>query len=209
MLYQQLSGGPDITTYGENSAVLAITKNFSTKNIALAAVIAILMGVISPIGNLFETIPQSVVGGASIILFGMIAGNGMKSLVDTKIDFSNTKNLLIVSITLGVGLGLSGLSLVGDVTGNYAFKVMIGDVEISALAIATVLAIILNLIVPSTKEEVIEDVGDVKTVSLSQASGIEGLDVVKEENNKTEENKKKKRFYWFSFNKNKDNNDNK
>ena len=130
---------------------------------------------------------------------------------DTKIDFSNTKNLLIVSITLGVGLGLSGLSLVGDVTGNYAFKVMIGDVEISALAIATVLAIILNLIILPTKEEVIEDVEDVKTVSLSQASGIgiEGLDVVKEENNKTLENKKKKRFYWFSFNKNKDNSDNK
>lgn len=206
-----LLGGPDITTYGENSAVLAITKNFSTKIIAIAAVITILMGVISPIGNLFETIPQSVVGGASIILFGMIAGNGMRSLVDTKIDFSNTKNLLIVSITLGVGLGLSGLSLVGDVTGNYAFKVMIGDVEISAFAIATVLAIILNLIIPPTKEEVIEDVEDVKTVSLSQASGIgiEGLDVVKEENNKTLENKKKKRFYWFSFNKNKDISDNK
>ena len=128
---------------------------------------------------------------------------------DTKIDFSNTKNLLIVSITLGVGLGLSGLSLACDVTGNYAFKVMIGDVEISALAIATVLAIILNLIILPTKEEVIEDVGDVKTVSLSQASGIEGLDVVKEENNKTLENKKKKRFYLFSFNKNKDNSDNK
>lgn len=125
-----LLGGPDITTYGENRAVLAITKNFSTKNIAIATVIAILMGVISPIGNLFETIPQSVVSGASIILFGMIAGNGMRSLVNTKIDFSNTNNLLIVSITLGVGLGLSGLSLVGDVTGNYAFKVMIGNVEI-------------------------------------------------------------------------------
>lgn len=67
----------------------------------------------------------------------MIAGNGMRSLVDTKIDFPNIKNLLIVSITLGVGLGLSCLLLVGDVTGNYAFKVMIRDVEISALAIAT------------------------------------------------------------------------
>lgn len=62
-----LLGGPDIATYGGNSAVLAITKNFSTKNIAIAAAIAILMGVISPIGNLFETIPQSTVDGASII----------------------------------------------------------------------------------------------------------------------------------------------
>ena len=191
-------GGPDITTYGENSAVLAITKNFETKNIALAAVIAILMGFIVPIGNLFETIPQSVVGGASIILFGMIAGNGLRSLVDTKLDLSNTKNLLIVSITLGVGLGFAGLSLIGDVTGNNAFKVMIGDVEISALAIATIVAIFLNLIIPSTKEIEEVDTSDINTVSLSQASGVEGLDVVHTEKEETNE-KPKKRFYWFTF----------
>ena len=200
-----LLGGPDITTYGENSAVLAITKNFSTRNIALAAVFAIIMGVFTPIGNLFETIPQPVVGGASIILFGMIAGNGLRSLVDAKVDMSNTKNLLIVSITLGVGLGVSGLSLIGDVTGNAAFKIMIGDVEISALAIATILAIILNLIIPSTKEEIEPVLDDINPVSLSQASGIEGLDVVKEEKEETENKEtKNKRFYWFSFKKKED-----
>ncbi len=200
-----LLGGPDITTYGENSAVLAITKNFSTRNIALAAVFAIIMGVFTPIGNLFETIPQPVVGGASIILFGMIAGNGLRSLVDAKVDMSNTKNLLIVSITLGVGLGISGLSLIGDVTGNSAFKIMIGDVEISALAIATILAIILNLIIPSTKEEIEPVLDDINPVSLSQASGIEGLDVVKEEKEETENKEtKNQRFYWFSFKKKED-----
>ena len=200
-----LLGGPDITTYGENSAVLAITKNFSTRNIALAAVFAIIMGVFTPIGNLFETIPQPVVGGASIILFGMIAGNGLRSLVDARVDMSNTKNLLIVSITLGVGLGISGLSLIGDVTGNAAFKIMIGDVEISALAIATILAIILNLIIPSTKEEIEPVLDDINPVSLSQASGIEGLDVVKEEKEERENKKtKNKRFYWFSFKKKED-----
>ena len=200
-----LLGGPDITTYGENSAVLAITKNFSTRNIALAAVFAIIMGVFTPIGNLFETIPQPVVGGASIILFGMIAGNGLRSLVDAKVDMSNTKNLLIVSITLGVGLGISGLSLIGDVTGNAAFKIMIGDVEISALAIATILAIILNLIIPSTKEEIEPVLDDINPVSLSQASGIEGLDIVKEEKEEIENKEtKNKRFYWFSFKKKED-----
>ena len=200
-----LLGGPDITTYGENSAVLAITKNFSTRNIALAAVFAIIMGVFTPIGNLFETIPQPVVGGASIILFGMIAGNGLRSLVDAKVDMSNTKNLLIVSITLGVGLGISGLSLIGDVTGISAFKIMIGDVEISALAIATILAIILNLIIPSTKEEIEPVLDDINPVSLSQASGIEGLDVVKEEKEEIENKEtKNKRFYWFSFKKKED-----
>lgn len=147
-----LLGGPDITTYGENSAVLAITKNYDPRNLAFAGIIAILMGVITPIGNLFETLPSSVVGGASIVLFGMIAGNGLRSLIDSKVNLAETRNLLIVSITLGAGLGLAGLSLAGDITGNNAFKVMAGDVEISALAIATLLAIVLNLVIPQEKD---------------------------------------------------------
>lgn len=73
------------------------------------------------------------------------------------------------------------MSLVDDITGDYSLKIMIGDVEISALAISTILAILLNLIIPSTKEEIELDIENIKTVSLSQASGIAGLDVVKEE----------------------------
>lgn len=170
-------GGPDITTYGENSAVLAITKNFNPRNLAFAAIIAIIMGVITPIGNLFETLPQPVVGGASIILFGMIAGNGLRSLIDSKVDFSNTKNLLVVSITLGVGLGLSAMSLAGDITSINAYKIMIGNVEISSLAISTLLAILLNIILPNYKEENNEEV----FYGLGVASGINSLDVIKDE----------------------------
>ena len=194
-------GGPDITTYGENSAVLAITKNYETKNIAFAACIAVFMGIFCPIGNLFETLPSSVVGGASIVLFGMIAGNGLRSLVDAKVDFSDTKNLLVVSITLGVGLGIAGMSLVGDATGNSAFKIMAGQVEISALAISTLLAIILNLIIPNTKPEDLE-INDESIVNLGVASGVEGRDIVKEETKEEGQKENTKRFYWV-FKKNK------
>lgn len=112
---------------------------------------------------------------------------------------------LIALIILGVGLGISGMSLVDDITGDYSLKIMIGDVEISALAISTILAILLNLIIPSTKEEIELDIENIKTISLSQASGIEGLDVVKEERGDSLKEKnidrKKKRFYWLSFEK--------
>ena len=107
----------------------------------------------------------------------MIAGNGLRSLIDSKVDFSNTKNLLVVSITLGVGLGLSAMSLAGDITSISAYKIMIGNVEISALAISTLLAILLNIILPNYKEENNEEV----FYGLGVASGINSLDVIKDE----------------------------
>ena len=131
----------------------------------------------------------------------MIAGNGLRSLVDAKVDFSDTKNLLVVSITLGVGLGIAGMSLVGDATGNSAFKIMAGQVEISALAISTLLAIILNLIIPNTKPEDLE-INDESIVNLGVASGVEGRDIVKEETKEEGQKENKKRFYWV-FKKNK------
>ena len=134
-----LLGGPANTTYGENTAVLAITKNYNPRNIFFAACLAVIFGMFT-------------VGGASIILYGMISASGLRTLVDSKVDFNNTKNLIVVSVTLAVGLGMGAMSLIGDVTGNTVYKVMIGQVEISPLAIATVLAILLNLIIPNTKE---------------------------------------------------------
>lgn len=139
-----LLGGPANTTYGENTAVLAITKNYSTRNIFLAAVFAVVLGLFIPFGEILEGMPGSVVGGASLILYGMIAANGLRALVDSKTDFSDARNMIVVSITLSVGLGLHMASFAG-------FTIAIGNVTISSLAIATVLAIVLNLIIPKTK----------------------------------------------------------
>ena len=89
---------------------------------------------------------------ASIVLFGMISANGLRALVDGKVDFGDSKNVIVVSVTLAIGLGLGAMSLAGDITGQSVLKVMIGKVELSPLAIATVVAIVLNLIIPNSKK---------------------------------------------------------
>lgn len=152
-----LLGGPANTTYGENTAVLAITKNYDPRNIFFAAILAVIFGMFTVFADFLATIPSAVIGGASIILYGMISASGLRTLVDSKVDFNNTKNLIVVSVTLAIGLGMGAMSLVGDVMNNAElngniYKVMIGDVEISPLAIATVVAILLNLVIPNTKE---------------------------------------------------------
>lgn len=146
-------GAPANTTYGENTAVLAMTQNYNPRNIFLAACMAIVFGIFSIFGNLISTIPQAVIGGASIVLFGMISASGLRALLDAKVDLAQTKNLIIVSVVLSVGLGLGSMSLAGDITGNAALKIMAGNVEISPLALSVVIGVILNLIIPNSKEE--------------------------------------------------------
>jgi len=149
--FSGLLGGPANTTYGENTGVLAITKNYNPRNIFYAACLAVVLGILVPFSEILNSIPSPVVGGASIVLFGMISASGLRSLVDGKVDFSDSKNLIVVSVTLAVGLGLGAMSLAGDITGKNVLKIMVGAVEISPLAIATVLAIILNLVIPNAK----------------------------------------------------------
>jgi uracil permease len=88
-------GGPSNTTYGENTAVLAITKNYNPRNIFIAACMAVFFGSFTIFGTAIATIPAAVIGGASIVLFGMIAASGLRALVDGKVDFSDSKNLII------------------------------------------------------------------------------------------------------------------
>ncbi len=172
-----LLGGPANTTYGENTAVLAITKNYNPKNIFLAACFAVVLGLFVPFGEILAGMPTAVVGGACIVLFGMIAASGLRALVDAKVDFGNTKNLIVVAVTLSVGLGLGACSLAGSISGNNALKVGFatsggGFVEISALAICTVLAIVLNLIIPNKKEETDEQKAAKDEAKVSLTSGI-------------------------------------
>ena len=165
-------GGPANTTYGENTAVLSITKNYDPKNILVAAIMAVIFGVFSVFSCLIETIPAPVIGGASIVLFGMISGNGLRALTDARVDFNNSKNMMVVATVLSVGLGLGAMSLAGDITGNQSLKIMIGSVEISPLAVATVLALVLNLIIPNRKEEE----QDEPIVTLTSAAAVDMSD---------------------------------
>ena len=188
-----LLGGPANTTYGENTAVLAITKNYNPRNIFYAACIAVALGLIVPFGEILKAMPTAVVGGACIVLFGMISAAGLRSLVDAKVDFNNSKNLIVVAVTLSVGLGLGAVSLAGDIVNTMAGSLGVdgnaikvgfaveggGFVTISALAIATILAIVLNLIIPNSKPESEEQeiAKESSIVNLSSSAAVDMTEV--------------------------------
>lgn len=99
-------GGPPVTTYGENIGVLAVTRVYSTFNIWIAAILAIIFSMVAPLRVLIMSIPTSVMGGVCILLFGMIGAAGLRTLIEAKIDFSETRNLIIASVIFALGIGL-------------------------------------------------------------------------------------------------------
>ncbi|MEH7075026.1 solute carrier family 23 protein [Neobacillus drentensis] len=130
-----LIGGPPKTTYGENIGVLAITRIYSVYVIAGAAIFAIIFGFIGKITALIGTIPTPVMGGVSILLFGIIASSGLRMLVDSKIDFGNKRNLVISSVILVIGIG------------GAVIKVS-ESLQIQGMALAAICGVLLNLILP-------------------------------------------------------------
>lgn len=127
-------GGPPVTSYGENIGVLAITKVHSVYVLGGAALFAILFSFVGKLSALIESIPKPVIGGISFLLFGVIASNGLKVLIDNKVNFEKKRNLMIASTILVIGIGNAYLKL--------------GQYEFSGLAVASVIGIILNLILP-------------------------------------------------------------
>jgi uracil permease len=127
-------GGPPVTSYGENIGVMAMTKVHSVWVIGGAGFFAILFAFIGKLSALIRTIPSPVIGGISFLLFGVIASNGLKVLIDKHVDFNHKRNLMIGSTILVIGIGNAVLKL-----GNFQF---------SGLALATVIGILLNFILP-------------------------------------------------------------
>jgi len=99
-------GGPANTTYSENTGVLALTRVYHPVIMAIAAIFAILMGLVPKLGAVILTIPTSLIGGISIVLFGMIASIGIRTVVERKVDFSHSRNLMISAAILVLGLGV-------------------------------------------------------------------------------------------------------
>ena len=136
-------GGPANTTYGENTSVVGMTKVASVWVIGLAAIIAICMGFLGKLSAIFSTIPNPVLGGVSLLLYGFIAVNGLKVLVKNQIDFENIRNVIVVSSMLVLGLGGAILTLEsGDVS-----------VSITGMSLAAIVGILLNLLLPKNNEE--------------------------------------------------------
>ena len=129
-----LIGGPANTTYGENTGVVGITKVASVYVTGGAAVIAILLSFVGKFTAVLATIPSAVIGGMSVILYGVIASNGLRTLVDNKVDFGSTRNLIIASSMLVIGLGGAVLDL--------------GFVAFAGTALAAIVGVTLNLVLP-------------------------------------------------------------
>ena len=133
-----LIGGPANTTYGENTGVIALTRVASVSVIRNAAILAILISCLGKFTAIISTIPQSVLGGMSILLYGVIASNGLKVLISNKVDFNLSRNLIIASAMLVIGLGGAVLTLGSALT-------------ISGTALSAIVGIVLNLILPADK----------------------------------------------------------
>ena len=128
-------GGPANTTYGENTGVLAVTKVYDPSILRIAACYAIGLAFIGKFGVILQTIPAPVMGGISVILFGMIASVGMRTLIEAQLDFSHSRNLIISSLILVFGIGIDNI-------------VVWRTVSLSGLAIAALIGVVLNKIFP-------------------------------------------------------------
>ena len=130
-------GGPANTTYSENTAVLAATGNYNPASLRVAACIAILVSFPGKVIGVVETVPNCVLGGACIVLYGMISSVGLRTLVENKVDFTKNRNLCIAAVMLVLAIG-------GAVIGGPAF-------QLSGIGLGILAGILLNLILPAPK----------------------------------------------------------
>lgn len=140
-------GGPANITYAENTGVLATTKNYNPRLLRIAAVFAIILGFVGPFGAFLQTIPGPVKGGVECVLFGMIAAIGVRTLAEADLDFTHSRNLIIVALILVFGLGIAALGneIHIPLGGGKAFIA-------SGLFIAVLAGVLANLILPKNME---------------------------------------------------------
>ena len=164
-------GGPANTTYGENTSVVGMTKIASVWVIGLAAIIAIALGFLGKFTALATTIPDQVLGGVSLLLYGFISVNGLKVLIENQIDFNKTKNVIVASTMLVLGLGGAAISIVhGDLS-----------VTISGMSLAAVIGILLNLLLPNEVDESTKEDKENKDEMIEVGETKEEIKKIKED----------------------------
>ena len=154
-----LLGGPANTTYGENTGVLALTKIYDPLVIRIAAVFALVLSFCPKFEAVINTIPSGIVGGISFVLYGMISAIGVRNVVENKVDFTNSRNLIIAAVILVCALGF-------DSVGGITFTVAGMAVNLSGLAIAAIAGIVLNAILPVNDYDFREGTNDGEGASL-------------------------------------------
>jgi uracil permease len=139
-----LIGGPANTTYGENTGVLELSRVYDPKVVRLAAVYAIILGFIPKMSEIIGSMPSSIIGGVSFVLYGMISAIGVRNIVENHVDFTKSRNLIIAAVILVCGLGFSD---------GLTFNIGGASVTLTALAIAAIAGIVLNAILPGNDYE--------------------------------------------------------
>ena len=144
-----LFGGPANTTYGENTGVLVLSRVYDPRVIRLAAVYAVVLSFSPAFAAVVNSMPSAIVGGVSFILYGMISAIGVRNVVENRVDFTNSRNLIIAAVILVCGLGFSG---------GLTFTVGGASITLTSLAIAAIAGIALNAILPGKDYEFGSDV---------------------------------------------------
>ena len=138
-----LFGAPANTTYGENTGVLALTKVYDPKVVRLAAIIAVLFSFCPKFAALVSCMPTATIGGVSLILYGMISAVGVRNVVENQVDFTKSRNVIIAALIMALALGINFSK-----AGAIAFTVFGIQISLSGLAVAALVGIILNAVLP-------------------------------------------------------------
>ena len=159
-------GGPANTTYGENTGVLVLTKVYDPKVIRLAACFAAFLSFCPKFAAVIETIPAATIGGISFVLYGMISAAGVRNIVDSRVDFTNNRNLIVAAVILVTSLGL---------TAGATFSIGSVTITLSALAVASIAGIVLNAILPGKDFDFEEDSPIDTGASLSSSANAKDV----------------------------------
>lgn len=143
-----LFGAPANTTYGENTGVLALTKVFDPRVIRIAAYFAILFSFSPKFAALVSSMPTATIGGVSMVLYGMISAVGVRNVVENKVDFSKSRNVIIAAMILVLAIGINF-----STAGAVSFQIADITINLSGLAVAAIVGILLNAILPGKDYE--------------------------------------------------------
>ena len=144
-----LFGGPANTTYGENTGVLALSKVYDPKVVRLAALFAIVLSFCPKFAALIVAMPSATMGGVSLVLYGMISAVGVRNVVENKVDFTKSRNVLIAAMILCLAIGIKYY----DPSGAISFNIGVVTISLSGLAVAAVVGIAMNAILPGKDYE--------------------------------------------------------
>lgn len=152
-------GGPANTTYGENTGVLELSQVFDPKVVRLAAVYAVVLSFSPKFAAVINSIPTAIIGGVSFILYGMISAIGVRNVVENRVDFSNSRNLIIAAVILVCALGFNSV-------GGITFAIAGVSINLSGLAIAAIAGILLNALLPGNDYQFDEGSNEPESASL-------------------------------------------